>query len=112
MIGNKPCVIPTQVGRMGEKKEIEEANGLIPKLIKRLIKEFEDIMPDELPKKLPPRRTIDYEIELIPGAKPPARAPYRMSQPELEEFRKQLGEMLESGIIVLVKSPYGTPALF
>ncbi|XP_022888965.1 uncharacterized protein LOC111404384 [Olea europaea var. sylvestris] len=70
MMGNKPCVIPTQVGRM---EEIEEANGPIPKPVKRLIQEFEDIMPDELPKKLPPRKTIDHEIELIPGAKPPAR---------------------------------------
>ncbi|XP_022872505.1 uncharacterized protein LOC111391505 [Olea europaea var. sylvestris] len=90
-------------------KEIKEANGPIPKPVKRLIWEFEDIMPEELPKKLPPRRTIDHEIELIPGAKPPARVPYRMSQPELEELRKQLGKMLESGIIVPAKSPYETP---
>ncbi|XP_022857861.1 uncharacterized protein LOC111378821, partial [Olea europaea var. sylvestris] len=93
-------------------EEIEEANGPIPKPVKRLIREFEDIMLEELPKKLPPRRTVDHEIELIPGAKPPARAPYRMSQPELEKLRKQLGEMLESGIIVPAKSPYGAPVLF
>ncbi|XP_022864277.1 uncharacterized protein LOC111384248 [Olea europaea var. sylvestris] len=79
---------------------------------KLLIQEFEDIMPEELAKKLPPRRTIDHEIELIPGAKPPARAPYHMSQPKLEELRKQLGEMLESRIIVPAKSPYGAPVLF
>ncbi|KAL2224748.1 UNVERIFIED_CONTAM: hypothetical protein Sindi_3026700 [Sesamum indicum] len=36
---------------------------------------------------------------LVPGTKPPARAPYRMSQPELVELRKQLKDMLESGII-------------
>ncbi|XP_022866547.1 uncharacterized protein LOC111386316 [Olea europaea var. sylvestris] len=136
MMGNKPCGIPTQVGRMGEKRilvmqfskgfkrnepyflctlrleEIEEANGPIPNLVKRLIQEFEDIMSDELLKKLPPRRMIDHEIELIPGVKPPARAPYHMSQPEHEELRKQLGEMLESGIIVPAKSPYGAPVLF
>jgi hypothetical protein len=136
MMGSKPCVITTQCGKMGEKsisamqfskgfkrnepsflctlrlEEIEEATGPIPKPVRRLVKEFEDIMPEELPKKLPPRRAIDHEIELIPGAKPPARAPYRMSQPELEELRKQLGEMLESGIIVPAKSPYGAPVLF
>ncbi|XP_022899436.1 uncharacterized protein LOC111412751 [Olea europaea var. sylvestris] len=93
-------------------EEIKEANGPIPKPVKRLIREFEDIMPEELPKKLPPRRTIDHEIELIPGAKPLARAPYRMSQLELEELRKQLGKMLESGIIVLAKSLYEAPVLF
>lgn len=51
-------------------------------------------------------------IELSPGTRPPARAPYRMSQPELAELRKQLTEMLESGIVVPAKSPYGAPALF
>ncbi|KAL0457789.1 UNVERIFIED_CONTAM: RNA-directed DNA polymerase [Sesamum latifolium] len=58
------------------------------------------------------KRTVDHEIELVPGTKPPARAPYRMSQPELVELRKQLKEMLESGIIKPAKSPYGAPVLF
>ncbi|KAL0319929.1 UNVERIFIED_CONTAM: hypothetical protein Sradi_5254400 [Sesamum radiatum] len=56
-------------------------------------------MPDELPRKLPPKRAVDHEIELVLGMKPPTRAPYRMSQPEVVELRKQLKDMLESGII-------------
>ncbi|KAL0455585.1 UNVERIFIED_CONTAM: Transposon Tf2-11 polyprotein [Sesamum latifolium] len=35
-----------------------------------------------------------------------------MSQPELVELRKQLKDMLESGIIKPAKSPYGAPVLF
>ena len=81
-------------------------------VIKKLLKEFEDVMPDELPRKLPPKRAVDHEIELVPGTKPPARAPYRMTQPELEELRKQLKEMLECGIIKPTKSPFGAPVLF
>ncbi|KAL0427845.1 UNVERIFIED_CONTAM: hypothetical protein Slati_2959300 [Sesamum latifolium] len=69
-------------------------------------------MPDELPRKLPPKRTVNHRIKLVPGTKPPARAPYRMSQPELVELRKQLKDMLESGIIKPAKSPYGAPVLF
>ncbi|KAL0385688.1 UNVERIFIED_CONTAM: RNA-directed DNA polymerase [Sesamum radiatum] len=69
-------------------------------------------MPDELPRKLPPKRAVDHEIELVPGTKPPARAPYRMTQPELVELRKQVKDMLESGIIIPTKSPYGAPVLF
>ncbi|XP_022852267.1 uncharacterized protein LOC111373903 [Olea europaea var. sylvestris] len=102
--------------------EVERLRLVLEKVISRVLslhklggwarREFEDILLEELPKKLSPRKTIDHEIELIPGAKPPARAPYRMSQPELEELRKQLGEMLESGIIVPAKSPYGAPILF
>ncbi|KAL0449467.1 UNVERIFIED_CONTAM: Retrovirus-related Pol polyprotein from transposon.6 [Sesamum latifolium] len=114
MMGTKPCVIPTLAGRTGERNlsamqfekgckrsepsylctlrfdEIEKASGPIPGVIKKLLKEFEDVMPDELPRKLPPKRAVDHEIELVPGTKPPARAPYRMSQPELVELKKQL----------------------
>ncbi|XP_017621263.1 uncharacterized protein LOC108465452 [Gossypium arboreum] len=42
----------------------------------------------------------------------PARAPYRMSPPELEELRKQLKELLDAGFIRPSKSPYGAPVLF
>ncbi|KAL0462685.1 UNVERIFIED_CONTAM: Retrovirus-related Pol polyprotein from transposon.6 [Sesamum latifolium] len=69
-------------------------------------------MPDELPRKLPPKRAVDHKIELVPSTKPPARAPYKMSQPELVELRKQLKDMLESDIIKPAKSPYGAPVLF
>ncbi|KAL0415947.1 UNVERIFIED_CONTAM: Transposon Tf2-12 polyprotein [Sesamum latifolium] len=136
MMGTKHCVIPTLVGRTGENNlsamqfekgckrsepsylctlrfdEKEKALGAIPGVIKKLLKEFEDVMPDELPRKLPPNRAVDHEIELVPGTKPPARAPYRMSQPELVELRKQLKDMLESGIIKPAKSPYGASVLF
>ncbi|KAL0379340.1 UNVERIFIED_CONTAM: Retrovirus-related Pol polyprotein from transposon [Sesamum radiatum] len=136
MMGAKPCVLPTLAERTGERNllamqfekgckrsepsylctlrfdEIEEASGPIPGVIKKLLKEFEDVMSDDLPRKLPPKRAVDHEIELVPDTKPPARAPYRMTQPELVELRKQLKDMLESGIIKFAKSPYGAPVLF
>ncbi|KAL0322292.1 UNVERIFIED_CONTAM: Gag-Pol polyprotein [Sesamum calycinum] len=80
--------------------------------VKKLLKEFEDVMPDELPRKLLTKRAVDQEIELVPDTEPPARAPYRMSQPELVELRKQLKYMLESSIIKPAKSPYGGRVLF
>ncbi|KAL0345664.1 UNVERIFIED_CONTAM: Retrovirus-related Pol polyprotein from transposon [Sesamum radiatum] len=136
MMGAKPCVIPTLTRWTGERNlsamqfekgckrsepsymcilcfdEIEEASGPIPSVIKKLLKEFEDVMSDELLRKLPPKRAVDHKIELVPGTKPPARAPYRMTQPELVELRKQLKDMLESGIIKPAKSPYRAPVLF
>lgn len=39
-------------------------------------------------------------------------APYRMTPPELEEFRKQLMELVETGRIRPSKAPYGAPVLF
>ncbi|KAL2248380.1 UNVERIFIED_CONTAM: Retrovirus-related Pol polyprotein from transposon [Sesamum indicum] len=136
MLGAKPCIIPTLAGRTGEKnlsamqfekghkrnklsylctlhfEEMEEALGPIPGDIKKLLKEFEYVMPDELPQKLPPKRAMDHEIELVPGTRPPAMAPCRMSQPELVELRKHLKDMLEIRIIKPAKSPYGAPVLF
>ena len=53
-----------------------------------------------------------HKIELVPNAQPPARAPYRMSPPELEELRKQLKELIDAGFIRPSKAPYGAPVLF
>ena len=57
----------------------------IPAEISDVLTEYVDLMPDELPKKLPPRRAVDHSIELEPGKEPPAKAPYQLSRPELEE---------------------------
>ena len=64
-----------------------------------LLEEFIDVMPLELPKTLPPRRAVDHKIELVPGAKPPSKAPYRMSPMELARMRKQLTKLLDIGYI-------------
>ncbi|KAL0433189.1 UNVERIFIED_CONTAM: hypothetical protein Slati_2653200 [Sesamum latifolium] len=60
------------------------------------------MMPDELPRNLPPKRAVDHKIELVPGMKPPARAPYQMSQPELVELRKQLKNMWRAALSSLL----------
>uniref|UniRef100_A0A1S3YQJ4 Reverse transcriptase RNase H-like domain-containing protein n=1 Tax=Nicotiana tabacum TaxID=4097 RepID=A0A1S3YQJ4_TOBAC len=93
-------------------EDVERSSGPIPEPVKELLLEFEDVMPQDMPERLPPRCTVDHEIELVPGAKPPAWAPYRMSQSELIELRRQLTEMLDTGIIVPSKSPYESPVLF
>lgn len=51
--------------------------------IKTLLDKYLDVFLDELPDGLPPQRIIDHHIELIPGAEPTAKAPYRMSTNEL-----------------------------
>ncbi|KAK0596522.1 hypothetical protein LWI29_016484 [Acer saccharum] len=83
----------------------------VPDEIGEVLKEFEDVMPKELPKELPPRRQCDHQIELEPGATPPAKAPYRMAPSELAELRKQLDELLDGGLLQPSKAPYGAPVL-
>lgn len=89
---------PTYVATLRESPH-DADQGPLPESILQVLEEFQDVMPKELPKSLPPRRGVDHEIELVPGAKPPARAPYRMAPSELAELRKQLDELLESGFI-------------
>ena len=47
--------------------------------VQALLTEFADVFPKDVPAGLPPQRQLDHRIELVPGAKPPHRAPYRMS---------------------------------
>ena len=69
--------------------EIKERQSMeVPDSVVSILKEFKDVMPAELPKELPPRRPIDHKIELMPGTKALAQAPYRMSPAELLELCK------------------------
>jgi len=67
--------------------------------------------PEELPG-LPPPREIDFEIELVPGAQPISKTPYRMAPTELKELKTQLDELLQKGFIRPSVSPWGAPVLF
>jgi hypothetical protein len=50
-----------------------------------VLKEFEYVF-QEVPR-LPPKRDIDFSVNLMPGAAPVSKAPYRMSAPELKELQ-------------------------
>jgi hypothetical protein len=76
----------------------------------RVLKEFEDVF-QEVPG-LPPKRDIDFSINLMPGAAPVSKSPYRMSTPEMKELQLQLEELLKKGYIHPSVSPWGAPVLF
>jgi hypothetical protein len=61
---------------------------------------------------LPPKRDIDFSINLMPGAAPVSKAPYRMSIPELKELQLQLEELLKKGYICPSVSSWRAPVLF
>ncbi|GKA37680.1 putative reverse transcriptase domain-containing protein [Tanacetum coccineum] len=69
------------------------------------------VLPEELPGLLPARQ-VEFCIDLIPGAAPVARAPYRLAPSEMKELSKQLQELLEKGFIRPSSSPWGAPVLF
>ncbi|GJS71520.1 putative reverse transcriptase domain-containing protein [Tanacetum coccineum] len=71
----------------------------------------EALFPEDLPG-LPPTRQVEFQIDLIPGAAPIARAPYRLAPSEMKELSKQLKELPDKGFIRPSSSPWGAPVLF
>ncbi|GKB58492.1 putative reverse transcriptase domain-containing protein [Tanacetum coccineum] len=93
------------------KKEIEEKSEE-----KRLedvltVRDFLKVFPEYLPG-LPPRRQVEYQINLVPGAAHVARAPYKLAPSELQELSTQLQELSDKGFIRPSSSPWGAPVLF
>ncbi|GKG36823.1 hypothetical protein Tco_0446996, partial [Tanacetum coccineum] len=75
------------------------------------IRDFSEVFPEDLPG-LPPTRQVEFQIDLVPGAAPVARAPYRLSPSELQELSTQLQELSNKGFIRPSSSPWGAPVLF
>ncbi|KAI3729830.1 hypothetical protein L6452_18501 [Arctium lappa] len=76
-----------------------------------IVQDFPEVFPDELPG-LPPQRQVEFHIDLIPGAAPVAKSPYRLAPSEMKELSEQLQELLEKGFIRPSSSPWGAPVLF
>ncbi|GJW04851.1 hypothetical protein Tco_1563707 [Tanacetum coccineum] len=57
-------------------------------------------------------RQVEFQIDLIPGAAPVARAPYRLASSEMKELSDQLKELSDKGFIRPSSSPWGAPVLF
>ncbi|GJZ97018.1 putative reverse transcriptase domain-containing protein [Tanacetum coccineum] len=53
-----------------------------------------------------------FQIDLVPGAAPVARAPYRLAPSEMKELSEQLKELSDKGFIRPSSSPWGAPVLF
>ncbi|GKB79040.1 putative reverse transcriptase domain-containing protein [Tanacetum coccineum] len=76
------------------------AKGYLPK-----------VFPEDL-SGLPPPRLVEFQIDLISGVAPVARAPYRLAPSEMKELSEQLQELFEKGFIRPSSSPWGALVLF
>ncbi|GJS60897.1 hypothetical protein Tco_0655681 [Tanacetum coccineum] len=54
-----------------------------------IVQNFPEVFPEDLPG-LPPTRKVEFQIDLIPGAAPVAREPYRLAPSEMKELSDQL----------------------
>ncbi|KAJ4948041.1 hypothetical protein NE237_000047 [Protea cynaroides] len=71
-----------------------------------VVRDYPEVFLEELPG-LPPDRAAEFVIDLIPGAAPVSKAPYRMAPTELKELKVQLQELLDKGYIRPSISPWG-----
>nr|GFB10079.1 putative reverse transcriptase domain-containing protein [Tanacetum cinerariifolium] len=63
-----------------------------------IVRDFYEVFPKDLPGLLPTRH-VEFQIDLIPGAAPVARAPYRLAPSEMKELSDQLQELSDKGFI-------------
>ncbi|GKA44304.1 putative reverse transcriptase domain-containing protein [Tanacetum coccineum] len=62
--------------------------------------------------RLPPQRYVEFRIDLVPGATPITKSPYRLEPSEMQELVAQLQELQDKGFIRPSHSPWGAPILF
>ncbi|GJZ14591.1 putative reverse transcriptase domain-containing protein, partial [Tanacetum coccineum] len=92
--------------RVMEKKSDEKRLEDIP-----VVREFPEVFPEDLPG-LPPVHQVEFQIDLIPGTTPVARAPCRLAPLKIQELSNQLQELSDRGFIRPSTSPWGAPVLF
>ncbi|GJR16502.1 hypothetical protein Tco_0799154 [Tanacetum coccineum] len=95
-------VTTIEIEDKSEKKRLEN----VP-----IVQDFPEVFPEDLPG-LPPTRQVEFQIDLVPGAAPVARAPYRLAPSEMKELSEQLKELSDKGFIRPSSSPWGAPVLF
>ncbi|GJV97584.1 putative reverse transcriptase domain-containing protein [Tanacetum coccineum] len=83
-----PHITATKVEDKSKKKRLED----VP-----IVQYFPNVFPEDL-SGLPLTRQVEFQLDLIPGAAPVARAPYRLAPSEMKELAEQLKELSDKGI--------------
>nr|GEV50505.1 putative reverse transcriptase domain-containing protein [Tanacetum cinerariifolium] len=76
-----------------------------------IVRDFSEVFPEDLPGHSPTRQ-VEFQIDLIPGAAPVARAPYRLAPFEMKELSDRLQELYDKGFIKTSPLPSGALVLF
>nr|GEY06531.1 putative reverse transcriptase domain-containing protein [Tanacetum cinerariifolium] len=76
-----------------------------------IVREFLEFFPEDFPG-LPPAREVEFQINLVPGDAPIARAPYRLAPAVMQVFSTHLQELSDIVFIRPRSSPWGASVLF
>nr|GEV29573.1 reverse transcriptase domain-containing protein [Tanacetum cinerariifolium] len=86
------------VGISAKKKE-DKSKGKQLKDVP-IVRDFPEVFLEDLPG-LPPPRPVEFQIDLIPGATPVAREPYRLALSKMKELIDDLFDQLQGSNIYL-----------
>ncbi|GKA78009.1 putative reverse transcriptase domain-containing protein [Tanacetum coccineum] len=100
---------PTLLQILAKKTEDKSKEGRLEDV--SIVQDFPKVFPRDLPG-LPPARQVEFQIELVSGAAPVARAPYRLTPSEMQKLSTQLQELADKGFIRPSSSPWGALVLF
>ncbi|GKB42696.1 putative reverse transcriptase domain-containing protein [Tanacetum coccineum] len=103
-------LVDGKIVRISAKKEEDKSEGKQLKDVP-IVQDFLEVFPEDL-LGLPPAQPVEFQINLIPGVAPVARAPYRLAPSEMKELSEQLQELSDKGFIRPSSSPWGAPVLF
>jgi len=106
------------MARKGDLKELSEPNAMffvllykekflstndlsstLPSVVFNVLQEYEDVFSDEVPPGMPPKRGIEHQIDLVPGASLPNQAAYRTNPEETKEIQQQVEELIKKGYV-------------
>ena len=86
--------------------QIREEESSVEEAMKPVLAEFEDIFTALTG--IPPEDRIQHHIDLVDGAKPVMKRPYRLAEAQQKEVERQILVALQEGWIQLSFLPWGT----
>jgi hypothetical protein len=95
-----------------ETDRVEDGKTMFQGKMKSLLQGYEDIFPEDLPSGLPPKRSVELQIDLVPGSEPVKRPIYKLSTEEFTEVKKQVDDLLMKGFIRHNISSWGSSIIF
>nr|GEY68766.1 retrotransposon protein, putative, Ty3-gypsy subclass [Tanacetum cinerariifolium] len=98
------------LAQISAKKEEDKSKGKQLKDVP-IVRDFPEVFLEDF-LGLPPAQPVEFQIDLIPGAAPVARAPYRLAPSEMKELSEQLQELFNKGFIRPSSSPWEALVLF
>nr|GEZ95235.1 putative reverse transcriptase domain-containing protein [Tanacetum cinerariifolium] len=75
-----------------------------------VVRDFIDVFLEDL-LGIPPQRQVKFCIDLVPGAMPVVKSPYRLVPSKMQELSGQLQELQDKSFIRPSHSPWGAPVL-